>query len=118
MHSCDVLVHDISVSRLHATLRLIGDAFYLEDNNSKFGTLIEANEPIELEQDTPTCLQIGRTVITLILKQPKPRPMRKCEIFEEKTEHEHENSRRETRTESVKIDKERVHTMTIAEISP
>ena len=31
---------EISVSRNHATIKLQNGKFYLEDNNSKFGTLI------------------------------------------------------------------------------
>lgn len=39
-HECDVRVTDISVSRSHALLKKIGEEFYIEDLNSKFGTLV------------------------------------------------------------------------------
>lgn len=51
-HESDVRVSDISVSRCHAILKYDSDhQFYLEDNLSKFGTLVLAKQAIELEQD-------------------------------------------------------------------
>lgn len=46
-HDSDVRVSDISVSRCHAFLRYDGH-FVLEDNFSKFGTLVLQQAPIEL----------------------------------------------------------------------
>ena len=50
-HESDVRVSDISVSRCHAILKYDENdhAFSLEDNLSKFGTLVLAKSPIELE---------------------------------------------------------------------
>lgn len=39
-HESDVRISDISVSRCHAMIKLKDDKFILEDNSSKFGTLI------------------------------------------------------------------------------
>lgn len=39
-HDSDVRISDISVSRCHAIIALNKGAFYLEDNMSKFGTLV------------------------------------------------------------------------------
>lgn len=51
-HESDVRVSDISVSRFHATLKYDKDNnFYLEDNLSKFGTLVLAKSPIKLQID-------------------------------------------------------------------
>ena len=47
-------VSDISVSRCHAILKYDAERthnYYLEDNLSKFGTLVLAEQPIELEVD-------------------------------------------------------------------
>lgn len=42
-HESDVRVSDISVSRFHAVLKYENDShFYLQDNLSKFGTLVLA----------------------------------------------------------------------------
>jgi pSer/pThr/pTyr-binding forkhead associated (FHA) protein len=50
-HESDVRVSDISVSRCHAILKydLKDHNFYLEDNLSKFGTLVLAKQAIELD---------------------------------------------------------------------
>lgn len=46
-HDTDVRVTDISVSRLHAVIRKSHKGFfYIEDNNSKFGTLALVRNPI------------------------------------------------------------------------
>ncbi len=52
-HESDVRVSDISVSRCHAILKydLNEHTYYLEDNLSKFGTLVLAKDPIELDLD-------------------------------------------------------------------
>lgn len=38
-HDADIRIADISVSRCHATLKYEKGIFYIEDNNSKFGTV-------------------------------------------------------------------------------
>jgi hypothetical protein len=50
-HESDLRVSDISVSRCHAVIKFNSEnnSFYLEDNLSKFGTLVLANSAIELE---------------------------------------------------------------------
>jgi pSer/pThr/pTyr-binding forkhead associated (FHA) protein len=39
-HDSDLRINDISVSRCHAVIRFRNDGFYLQDNMSKFGTLV------------------------------------------------------------------------------
>lgn len=39
-HESDLRINDISVSRCHAKIKLHKGKFYLEDNTSKFGTLV------------------------------------------------------------------------------
>jgi len=44
--------------------------FYLEDNNSKFGTLLHMRRPFPLFGDyNNISLQIGRTVLSLAVKK-------------------------------------------------
>jgi hypothetical protein len=52
-HESDVRVSDISVSRCHAVIKYFPEdhCYYLEDNLSKFGTLVLAKEGIELDLD-------------------------------------------------------------------
>lgn len=74
-HDCEVRVCDISVSRCHTLLKYNhrGGNFYLEDNLSKFGTLISAKErDIELLPSYTKAVQIGRTVISFTIKEEMP----------------------------------------------
>ncbi len=50
-HDADIRVTDISVSRFHARINrnLETGEFYVEDNNSKFGTLIQIRKPYILK---------------------------------------------------------------------
>jgi hypothetical protein len=45
-------IADISVSRLHSYIRIIDDSLYIEDNGSKFGTLVKLKEPFEIADST------------------------------------------------------------------
>ena len=51
-HDADIRVTDISVSRLHARISQgpEGD-FFVEDNKSKFGTLLQVRQPVRLMKD-------------------------------------------------------------------
>ena len=69
-HECDIRVTDISVSRVHATIKLSDGEFYLEDKNSKFGTLVQIKQPLQLSVGLPISVQVTRTVITLKVKRP------------------------------------------------
>jgi pSer/pThr/pTyr-binding forkhead associated (FHA) protein len=50
-HESEVRVNDISVSRCHAIIKYKEDGFYIEDNRSKFGTLVMLKDrfPLQLE---------------------------------------------------------------------
>lgn len=79
-HESDLRVSDISVSRCHAILKYDAEhshRYYLEDNLSKFGTLVLANSPqVELELDQTKAIQIGRSVISFTVKRlPEPQPV-------------------------------------------
>ncbi len=45
----DVRINDISVSRQHATIHFADDKFKIKDNLSKFGTLIQIQNQIEIK---------------------------------------------------------------------
>lgn len=68
-HESDVRIADVSISRCHATIRFHRGQFLLEDNNSKFGTLVALKKPRPLESGSPISIQTGRTVLSLFLKQ-------------------------------------------------
>ena len=50
-HESEVRINDISVSRFHAMLKYRDDGFYIEDNNSKFGTIVLVRNKIPLIED-------------------------------------------------------------------
>lgn len=62
-HDSDVRISDISVSRNHALVRYQQGHLYLEDNESKFGTLVQVRKPISLDQESAFSIQCGRTVL-------------------------------------------------------
>ena len=63
-HECDVRVPDISVSRFHAQLRLIHNEVYLEDRQSKFGTLVLCSSPLTLTAGLSVAVQVDRTILS------------------------------------------------------
>ena len=71
-HSSNVLLNDISVSRLHCFLNIAKNAkkIFISDNNSKFGTLILVKtDNIILSYELPLFIQIGRTYLKMTLKK-------------------------------------------------
>jgi len=46
----DMKIADISVSRIHSYIRVAGDRLIIQDNGSKFGTLIKVSQPKPLLQ--------------------------------------------------------------------
>jgi len=70
-HECQVKIADVSISRCHATIRFDDERFFLEDNNSRFGTLVAMREARRLESGRTVSIQMGRTVLSLCV-QPDP----------------------------------------------
>lgn len=67
-HESEVRVNDISVSRLHAKIKYQPDGFYLEDNRSKFGTLVLLKEHYQIKLEHTSAVQIGRTVVSFTVR--------------------------------------------------
>ena len=66
-HEADIRITDISVSRIHASLKFIGEEIFIEDNTSKFGTLMMMPKVV-VGEGMYQSIQIGRTVINLQIK--------------------------------------------------
>ena len=67
---CDILLSDVSVSRIHCLLTIEGKNVYIRDNNSKFGTLILVQcDSIKMTEDLPLNIQVGRTFLKLLIKK-------------------------------------------------
>ena len=70
-HESDVLLSDISVSRVHCFFVTENKKVYLEDNNSKFGTLILIQySNIKIMESIPLYFQVGRTYINCRITKP------------------------------------------------
>jgi predicted component of type VI protein secretion system len=67
-HESEVRVNDISVSRCHAIIKYKPDGFYIEDNRSKFGTLVLLKEAFPLKLEYTSAVQVGRTVISFTVR--------------------------------------------------
>jgi len=72
-HTHQILVSDISVSRNHSSIHYKDGKFLLFDNNSKFGTLVQVENPVEISPEK-TILQCGKTVIILSVKKEEITP--------------------------------------------
>lgn len=72
-HDADIRVTDISVSRFHARINksLITGEFYVEDNKSKFGTLMQIRKPILLKTNIANYIQMGRTSLKIMIDDPE-----------------------------------------------
>ena len=66
------IVDDISVSRCHATIRKTPKGYFLEDFNSKFGTLVQVQYPVLLTPQTePTVFQSGKTCLHVQVREQR-----------------------------------------------
>mmetsp|Transcript_50176 Transcript_50176/g.109464 ORF Transcript_50176/g.109464 Transcript_50176/m.109464 type:complete len:420 (-) Transcript_50176:93-1352(-) len=78
-HESDVRIADVSISRCHAMIRFQSGTFIIEDNNSKFGTLVAMKKPKLLEPGGTVSIQMGRTVLSLMVQTdpncPSPTPL-------------------------------------------
>ena len=69
-HEANLTLGDISVSRVHSILTIENKKIFLEDNNSKFGTLLLVQNPsLKLIEDLPLHIQIGRTYLECKIKR-------------------------------------------------
>lgn len=66
-NAAEIKIVDITVSRLHASLYYSHEekAFFIKDEESKFGTLVKVQEPLELAPKQEVSLQIKRTLLFL-----------------------------------------------------
>ena len=65
----DMKIADISVSRTHSFFKVKDGKILVEDNGSKFGTLVKIQRPVDLlnvkGETSSTLFQVGRTLIYL-----------------------------------------------------
>ena len=66
----DMRIPDISISRNHAMIKFKNSGFYLEDLNSKFGTLIKLKKALRLDLDNKIQIQCGRNLLKINATKP------------------------------------------------
>ena len=79
-HESDVRINDISVRRCHAIIKCKKDGFYIEDNLSKFGTIVLLKDKMRLHEDHTMAIQAGRSVVSFTIKSIDAREKLKREI--------------------------------------
>ena len=64
--SSSIMISEISVSRTHCKIAMTGDKYFLEDFDSKFGTLVSLNQGIIINPGGEALeLQINQVFITM-----------------------------------------------------
>ena len=107
-HQCDLRISDISVSRFHSFIKYDKGLFSIFDNNSKFGTLILIQKPVQIKAEK-LAIQVGRTVISLCKKNLQiPPPImngqKKPVKTEDKMEIENEENGMNGKSEPTQLD--------------
>eukprot|EP00440_Ansanella_granifera_P011585 gb/GFBE01012578.1/.p1 GENE.gb/GFBE01012578.1/~~gb/GFBE01012578.1/.p1 ORF type:complete len:371 (+),score=55.69 gb/GFBE01012578.1/:1-1113(+) len=69
---CSVRMQHPSATRSHARIRFTGERFFLEDNKSRFGTLVALKRPLALEHGSALSIQAGHTVLSMSLQSSRP----------------------------------------------
>mmetsp|Transcript_26500 Transcript_26500/g.26145 ORF Transcript_26500/g.26145 Transcript_26500/m.26145 type:complete len:122 (+) Transcript_26500:321-686(+) len=69
-HECDIKLSNHCVSRRHARIKLQNNQFIIEDQNSKFGTLLQAKKTIPISSHHDVTIQVNRTVLHMSLNEP------------------------------------------------
>lgn len=63
-HDNHVRITDISISRLHCKLISMKKEIYIDDQGSKFGSLIAEQKPVDLAKlGDESMIQVGRTLL-------------------------------------------------------
>ena len=82
-HEAHLTLSDISVSRVHCIITIDNKNIFLEDNNSKFGTLILVqSRSLHLIENLPLYIQIGRTFLDCRIEKSQNNIFSCCGISE------------------------------------
>ncbi|OMJ71568.1 hypothetical protein SteCoe_30187 [Stentor coeruleus] len=69
-YDSDMRIPDISISRNHACINIRSSGLYIQDLNSKFGTLIRMKKDICLDLDNKFKIQTGRSLLKISTSKP------------------------------------------------
>mmetsp|Transcript_5833 Transcript_5833/g.5494 ORF Transcript_5833/g.5494 Transcript_5833/m.5494 type:complete len:174 (+) Transcript_5833:293-814(+) len=71
-HDNHVRITDISISRLHCKLICMKKEIYIDDQGSKFGSLIAEQKPVDISKlGNESMIQVGRTLLMTSVCKPK-----------------------------------------------
>jgi hypothetical protein len=68
-HESDIRITDISVSRVHCSIKSDEGRYFIADETSKFGTLVKLQEALSLTTDCELTIQAGRTILRIEVRQ-------------------------------------------------
>jgi len=74
-HESDIEIPDDYVSRRHAVIRFESGRFLLEDNRSRWGTLVALRDRWQLRPEHAVSVQVGPVVLTFSLQPRPPDPL-------------------------------------------
>ena len=77
-------MQDISASRTHAIITYKGDRFFIEDSNSKFGTLVKSSAPIPMS-DVKQTLQVRNLIVSFTMRPKSKTPMSNLNMIYDET---------------------------------
>ncbi|CAD8196304.1 unnamed protein product [Paramecium pentaurelia] len=81
-HESNVKISEITISRTHLAFVVRNDKLYIEDKNSKFGTLIKLQKARRIEKNETLFLQSGRSRIMIKHKAKPKRCALLCNFLE------------------------------------
>ena len=107
-HEADLKIADISVSRVHAQITLTTQGFLLQDNKSKFGTLLLLSPTYhEIDPTSGLSVQVNRTILTFHVKPKedlaKGKPLAHPQLAEEAAREDGNNSDAITEDDNKKL---------------
>jgi hypothetical protein len=71
-HESSVRLDEVSMSRWHSSIRLLEDGFFLEDQGSKFGTLLAIRGAWPVPRGRSVSVKVGRTLFHFALPADEP----------------------------------------------
>ena len=96
-NDCDIKITDISVSRKHCKIKYHNSQFFIEDCQSKFGTLVKLQRSFTIKGNVDISIQINRTVFHVAHKRPWT--FKSCFCFKNKSKVMHANGSSITQSE-------------------
>ena len=107
--NCNVRINDLTVSQLHALIRIDGDNLYLIDNNSKFGTYLSIKNFIKIIHEQEYNFVYDNNIFSLSLSSHHLDINQRIEsnLMDIKTNEETHRNRRKPNSQSKRSSKKK-----------